>query len=179
MMMNALERHDAPTEKILVTPTTVERLADHGPSIHALGRSIAVLGLAFVFIAIGLMKFTAYEAEAISGLVESSPLLAWLYSLFTLGQLAALMGSVEIGAAILLLLRPWSARAGAIGAAIIASTLVVTLTFLFTAPGWEPSLGGFPFLSVLPGQFLIKDLPLLGIALWVLGDALNDIRRKD
>ncbi len=74
-------------------------------------------------------------------------------------------------------LRPWSALAGAAGAAAISATLVTTLTFLFTAPGWEPSLGGFPFLSVVPGQFLIKDLPLLGIALWALGDALSDLRR--
>jgi uncharacterized membrane protein YkgB len=36
---------------------------------------------------------------------------------------------------------------------------------------WEPSLGGFPALSALPGQFLIKDLALLGISLWSLGEA--------
>ena len=35
---------------------------------------------------------------------------------------------------------------------------------------WEPSLGGFPALSTLPGQFLIKDLALLGISLWSLGE---------
>ena len=39
-------------------------------------------------------------------------------------------------------------------------------------PGvWEPSLGGFPALSALPGQFLIKDLALLGISLWSFGES--------
>jgi reactive chlorine resistance protein C len=157
--------------------SSLDRVAERGQLVQAIGRNTAVFGLAFVVAAIGLMKFTAYEAEAISGLVQSSPLLSWLYGIFGVRELAAAMGTVEIVAAILLALRPWSARAGAIGAAIIASTLVLTLTFVFSAPGWEPSLGGFPFLSVLPGQFLIKDLPLLGIALWALGDALTDLRR--
>ena len=49
---------------------------------------------------------------------------------------------------------------------------LTTLSFLVTTQGvWEPSLGGFPALSAIPGQFLIKDLALLGISLWSLGDA--------
>jgi reactive chlorine resistance protein C len=34
-------------------------------------------------------------------------------------------------------------------------------------------LGGFPALSVAPGQFLLKDLGLLGAAVWTMGEALN------
>ena len=48
---------------------------------------------------------------------------------------------------------------------------LTTLSFLLSTPGWEASLGGFPALSVVPGQFLIKDLVLLGAALWSLGEA--------
>ena len=49
---------------------------------------------------------------------------------------------------------------------------LTTLSFLLTTPGvWESSAGGFPALSALPGQFLIKDLALLGISLWSLGEA--------
>ena len=36
------------------------------------------------------------------------------------------------------------------------------------------SLGGFPALSVVPGQFIIKDLVLLAAALWSLGEALPE-----
>ena len=51
---------------------------------------------------------------------------------------------------------------------------LTTLSFLVTTPGvWEPSLGGFPALSHRPGEFLLKDLALLGISLWSLGEAWN------
>ena len=38
--------------------------------------------------------------------------------------------------------------------------------------------GGFPVLSVMPGQFLLKDLVLLGAALWTLGDSLGAARPR-
>jgi len=50
---------------------------------------------------------------------------------------------------------------------------LTTISFLFSSPGWEPSLGGFPALAVVPGQFLIKDLVLFGAAVWSLGEALS------
>ena len=52
---------------------------------------------------------------------------------------------------------------------------LTTLSFLFSTPGWEPSLGGFPALSVVPGQFVLKDVVLLGVAVWLLGDILQDL----
>jgi len=50
-----------------------------------------------------------------------------------------------------------------------------TISFLFTTPG--VTAGGFGLLSGLPGQFLIKDIVLLGVALWTLGDSLGARRR--
>ena len=52
-----------------------------------------------------------------------------------------------------------------------------TLSFLFTTPG-VTAAGGFPVLSVLPGQFLLKDLVLVGAALWTLGDSLGAARPR-
>ncbi len=40
------------------------------------------------------------------------------------------------------------------------------------------SAGGFPVLSVLPGQFLLKDLVLIGASLWTLGDSLGAARSQ-
>ena len=124
---------------------------------------------------IGAMKFTAYEAGAIQGLVASSPLTSWLYDVFTLQGAANLIGSIEIATAILIVAGsrfPKAALAGALGA---VSTFLVTLSYLFTAPGWEASLGGFPALSVVPGQFLLKDAVLLVAAIWLAGDALKKL----
>jgi uncharacterized membrane protein YkgB len=53
-----------------------------------------------------------------------------------------------------------------------------TLSFLVTTPGtWADEIGGFPAISVL-GQFLIKDVALLAIAIWSFGEAVRAARGK-
>ena len=47
--------------------------------VEAVGRELARYGLVVVVAWIGLMKFTAYEAEGISPFVAHSPLLSWVY----------------------------------------------------------------------------------------------------
>ena len=42
-----------------------------------------------------------------------------------------------------------------------------------SAPGWEPSLGGSPVPSGRVGQFLSKDVVLLGSAVYTAGEALE------
>lgn len=142
-----------------------------------LGSYVTLFGLVLVFGWIGAMKFTAYEASAVEGLVASSPLLSWLYKILDQTGAANLIGVIEIATAALLAFRPWSPHAGAAGAALAAATTAVTFSFLLTAPVWEASLGGFPALSVVPGQFLLKDVVLFGAALWILGDCLSELRR--
>jgi uncharacterized membrane protein YkgB len=39
-------------------------------------------------------------------------------------------------------------------------------------------LGGFPALSAMPGQFLLKDLVLLAAALWSLGEVLPEALQR-
>ena len=150
--------------------------ADLGNRIAETGQAAVRLTIAGVLGWIGAMKFTAYEAGAIEGLVASSPLTNWLYDIFSLQGAANLIGTIEIATALLIVagLRfPAAAVAGALGA---LATFFVTLSFLFTAPGWEASLGGFPALSVVPGQFLLKDVVLFAGAIWLLGDALQRVR---
>jgi uncharacterized membrane protein YkgB len=82
------------------------------------------------------------------------------------------LGVVEIAIALLIAARPFSPRASAVGSALAIGMFLTTLSFVVTTPGvWEPSAGGFPALSAMPGQFLIKDLALLGISLWSLGES--------
>ena len=84
-----------------------------------------------------------------------------------------------VGIALLIAARPFAPRAAALGSLLAVGMFLTTLSFLVTTPGvWEPSLGGFPALSALPGQFLIKDLALLGIALWTLGEAWKASQRR-
>jgi reactive chlorine resistance protein C len=142
-------------------------------SITAFGHRVLRYGLALVIGWIGVMKFTAYEAQGIEPLVVHSPLLGWMYHVWTVRQFAAGLGVVEVSIAILIGLRPWSRRASAIGSAVAVLMFLTTLSFLFSTPGWEPTLGGFPALSGAVGQFLIKDVVLLGAAIWSLGEALT------
>jgi uncharacterized membrane protein YkgB len=140
--------------------------------VEAVGRELTRYGLAVVVAWIGLMKFTAYEAEGISPFVAHSPLMNWVYGFMSVQGFSALLGVVEVAIALLIAARPFSPRASAVGSALAVAMFLTTLSFLVTTPGvWELSLGGFPALSALPGQFLIKDLALVGIALWSLGEA--------
>jgi reactive chlorine resistance protein C len=129
-------------------------------------------GLVLVIVWIGAMKATEYEATNIERLIAHSPLLSWGYSIWTVRQFSVLIGAVELIIATLITLRHWSPRACAIGSAGAVLMFVTTLTFLFSTPGWEPTLGGFPALSHGVGEFLIKDVVLLGAALWSLAESL-------
>jgi uncharacterized membrane protein YkgB len=136
------------------------------------GRELARYGLVVVVGWIGLMKFTAYEAEGIRPFVANSPLMSWVYGLISVPGFAALLGVVEVTIALLIAARPFWPRASALGSALAVGMFLTTLSFLITTPGvWASSAGGFPALSAFPGQALIKDLALLGISLWTLGEA--------
>ena len=140
--------------------------------VEAVGHALARYGLVVVVGWIGLMKFTAYEAEGISPFVAHSPLMSWVYGFMSVRGFSAVLGVLEVAIALLIAARPFGPRASALGSALAVGMFLTTLSFLVTTPGaWEPSLGGFPALSAVPGQFLIKDLALLGISLWTLGEA--------
>ena len=140
-------------------------------SVQKLGELVIRYGLVLVLGWIGAMKFTAYEAAGIKTLVETSPLMSWMYKVFSLQATSNIIGVAEITAATLIAIRPLSAKLSAVGSVLAVFTFLATLTFLFSLPGWEKSLGGFPALSG-SGGFLLKDTVLLGAALFTLGDSL-------
>jgi uncharacterized membrane protein YkgB len=62
----------------------------------------------------------------------------------------------------------------AIGSAMAIVLFCGTLSFLFTTPGVVSRFAGpIPVLSALPGQFLLKDVVLMGVAIWTLSEALQ------
>lgn len=146
-----------------------------GVRVKALGEVLIRYGLVLVLGWIGAMKFTLYEAAGIQPLVANSPLMSWVYSIWSVPGFSNLLGTTEIVVGFMIAFRLVSARIAAIGSGLAVMMFLTTLSFLFSTPGWESSLGGFPTLSVVPGQFLLKDLVLLGAAVWSLGDALQDL----
>jgi uncharacterized membrane protein YkgB len=155
--------------------TLVRPRADGSPS-HPLQHAGGLLlryGLVSILMWVGLLKFTAYEALALQPLVENSPLLSWLYDIFSVRTFSALLGTFEIALALMIAAKPFSWLISAIGGFGAIALFLVTLTFLFTTPdAFQPGYG-IPFLSPMPGQFVAKDVGLLAIAVWTAGEALS------
>ncbi len=161
--------------------STIETDAAASP-IHTLeniGAFVIRYGLAVVITYVGLLKFTAYEAEGVQGFVAHSPLMSWAYSAMSVRSFAALLGCIEVAIGILIFLRPVAPRLSAIGSIAAIIMFLTTLTFLLSTPGvWQPGYG-FPFPTAVPGQFLMKDLVLVGAAIWTAGEALRAASRSN
>jgi reactive chlorine resistance protein C len=155
-----------------------ERTIVASRQIQAIGELVLRYGLVLILLWIGGMKFTAFEAAGIQPLVGSSPFLSWMYALLSVQTVSNFFGVVEISVAVMIALRPWAPKVTALGSALAVIMFLTTLSFLFSLPGWEPSLGGFPALSSA-GGFLLKDAVLLGTALWSLSESLAAVLSQD
>jgi uncharacterized membrane protein YkgB len=154
---------------------TERRAVDVAELIQRAGRSLALIGIVLPLLLIGGLKFTQVEIEALQPAINGTPWLAWLYPVFGAAGASYFLGIVEIASAVLLLTSRWSPLAGVVGGALAALTFLVTSSLLLALPIWEAQAGGFPALNIF-GQFLIKDLALLGIALVTMGEALARTR---
>ncbi len=148
-----------------------------GEQIERAGVVVMRAALALTLLWFGAMKFTSYEATNVAVFIANSPLLSWSHAAFGIQGASYMLGVVEVVAGVLLLAGFVSARLSVIGGAIGVITFVTTLSLMLSTPGvTAPLAGGFPALSSKPGQFLLKDLGLLGIALFIVGQAL--VRRR-
>ena len=146
--------------------------------IDAAAGLLARYGLVVVIGWIGALKFTSFEANGIQPLVANSPLMSWLYTIFSVQTFSALLGVVEITVALLIAIKPVAPKLSAVGSVGAVGLFLATISFLFTTPGvGEAAAGGFPVLSST-GQFLIKDVALLGLSAWTLADALQAARAR-
>lgn len=164
----------------MVTRTMeVNRAAAPGQTLEKIGANVLRYGLVAVLLWVGLLKFTAYEAEGIQGLVANSPLMSWAYSVMSVRSFAAVLGVIEITLGLLIALRPVAPKLSGFGSIGAIFVFLTTMTFLLTTPGvWQPGYG-FPCLSPMPGQFIAKDLIFLGAAIWTAGEALRAAGRGD
>jgi uncharacterized membrane protein YkgB len=121
----------------------------------------------FFLLFFGVLKWTAAEAKGIEPMVSHSPFLFWVYPTFGVQGGSEAIGVVELVIALLIALRRWVPRASAIGSTAAIGMFLVTLSFLVTTPHVGESAG-----------FLLKDLTLLGAALWTAGEAMGDDRAR-
>jgi uncharacterized membrane protein YkgB len=139
--------------------------------LTTIGQAVCRYGLVVVLAWIGIGKYVKMEARV---LIENSPLMSWMYHVFSVREVAVALGTMELVAAVLIAVRPLWPRVSAAGSALAVVLFLGTLSFLFTTPGvFVGHFGPIPVLSAQPGQFLLKDLVLIGVAIWTLGDALG------
>jgi uncharacterized membrane protein YkgB len=147
-------------------------------AIQARLESIAVgvsrYGLVVVLMLIGLLKFTPQEAAGIQPLVTHSPLMSWMYAVLSVQAVSNVIGFIEIVAALLIASRPFSPKASFVGSLGAIATFLLTISFLFSTPGALQLGHGISILGDT-GQFLIKDLVLLGASCWIAAEALTAV----
>jgi len=131
--------------------------------LEGLGLGILRYGLVLFLVGSGLSKFTELEARWIEPLMANSPFFAWIYGVTSIQGASNLIGIIELVIAAMMVVRRWWPIVAAIGSLGAALTFVFTFSFLFTTPNVSTELGGF----------LMKDLILLGAALWRAGEALQ------
>ena len=125
--------------------------------------------LVVIFLWFGGMKFTAYEAAGNAPLIEHSPIMSSLPALFGVQGASYVIGASELSTAAALIVGAFQHIFSASGAVMSAATFLIPLTFFLSTPGVaEATAGGFPAISVAPGQFLLKDLVLLAASLSLL-----------
>lgn len=148
------------------------QVAEHSAAYLALLRWPMVA----VFIWFGFQKFTPYAAEAIEPLMSNSPFMSWLMAFGKIGA-ARIVGTIELFTAAVLIAGSGNPVASALGAALASGTFVMTMSFIFTTPGItlykQP---GFPIVSTLVEQFLIKDVVFLAASLTLLVASLPRVR---
>jgi len=138
--------------------------------LETAGVIVTRYSLVFIFVTFGLYKFTPQEAQGIQPLVAHSIGLFWLYRLFDVRVASDIIGVIEVSLALMIAARPFGARISAIGSLGAAFALLNTLSFLFTTPGLDPRSAD--------AGFIVKDLTLLGAALWTAAEALSGDARS-
>ena len=147
---------------VLLPPTSLERRA-------GLGLRAALVAIFLVF---GLQKFTAAEALGIVPVVSHSPLTSWLMML-GVRNMGRVFGVFELTFGLLLAygFRCPGSLTAILGASGACLTFLTTLSFLLTTPGVFVK-GSEPVLSGDTGLFLLKDVVLLAVSVFLAAQGL-------
>jgi uncharacterized membrane protein YkgB len=128
---------------------------------------VSSFGIAIILLWIGAFKFTPTESNGIAGLVKNSPLMSWMYHIFSITTTSAIIGVLEITAALAILAGNFSPRVGLWGSILCVVIFFVTSTFFLTTPDTVAKVDGV-WAPSGTGSFLIKDISILGASLFLL-----------
>jgi uncharacterized membrane protein YkgB len=116
----------------------------------------------------GYQKWFEYEAQALIPYISHGPLIFWLYPVFGIRGATYFLGVSEWLFGALLFAGFWNKKAGLLGALGLCFSMLATSTIIpFIPGGWAASAGGFPAMTEKVA-FLMKDLVLFGVSLYLL-----------
>jgi uncharacterized membrane protein YkgB len=178
-----------------------------GTRLKGFGLNFLRVGILVVFVWIGALKFTHYEADGIVPFVANSPFMSFFYAKDAPeyqqhknkeGELvlenrawhesnhtyvfSKALGCLIMSIGILVFLGIFFPRIGIVGEVLCIIMTIGTLSFLVTTPEcWVPNLGsgehGFPLLSGA-GRLVIKDIVILAGAVTLLADTSGRLLRQ-
>lgn len=153
---------------------TSRTLSTWAVRLCTLAGAILRYGLVVILLYLGTFKFTSEEAHAIEPLVANSPLFSWLHAALGVRGISNVIGGAEVVIAMLIAARPVSPMASALGSVLCIGMFLSTLSFLLTTPELWHFAEWYPLpVTNDAGFFLMKDVFLLGAAMWTAGEALR------
>jgi uncharacterized membrane protein YkgB len=124
--------------------------------------------MVLIFILFGYQKWFSFEAHQITPFISHSPLVFWLIPAFGVQGASFFLGATEWACAILIFLGFWNSWFGVLGALGSTITFLGTVTIIpFFPNAWATEAGGFPAMY-LPVAFLVKDVVLLAVSIYLL-----------
>jgi uncharacterized membrane protein YkgB len=124
--------------------------------------------MVIIFLFFGYQKWFDYEAQALIPYISHGPLIFWMYPVFGIRGATYFLGVAEWVFGALLFVGFWNKRLGILGALGSCFSFLSTITIIpFIPNGWAASAGGFPAMTETVA-FLLKDLILLAVSVYLL-----------
>ena len=124
--------------------------------------------MVIIFLFFGYSKWFSYEAQGLIPLISHGPLIFWLYPVFGIRGAGRFLGTSEWLFCVLIFSGFWNKKLGVLGALGACFAFISTISIIPFLPGaWEKSAGGFPAMTDMVA-FLMKDIGLLAMCVYLL-----------
>lgn len=151
---------------------------DLGAQVMKAGVYGLFAALVLIYFWFGGMKFTAYEAKGLESFMGPSFVIGWMYDLFSPRGFSIFLGFLELAIGLLIAGRLLSPKLSVVGGLLSCGMFLTTISFMLSSEGvFGPEMLPFPAISVMPGQFLLKDFGLLAASVLVVGEPLSATAR--
>ena len=124
--------------------------------------------MVIIFLFFGYQKWFDYEAQALIPYISHGPLISWMYPVLGIRGACWFLGVAEWSFGALLVAGFWNKKLGILGALGSVFSFISTITIIpFIPNAWASSAGGFPAMTET-AAFLMKDLVLLAVSVYLL-----------